>query len=271
MPETLIAYKQAQTFIPMADVSKMKFKGYNPLPQYVLNVKSEAEKEANELLGTSSRQGVSGSGKFTDDKANSQITIGETVQVFSIRKLGRLISSVVKTAMIYSEWYLTEEQKMDYLPEGGTIEMFDNMEKVRILDQAATSTTKATVVRELSLLLQQSAENGKYINEMARKEIVADLAENLNRPLIADMIRAANTEPSAAEQMQAENQMKMQQGQLMEQQKKIEEMSAKIEINYLKAENERMRLEADIKHKSTQTDAIQQDVKNKSLDATKKQ
>ena len=270
MPETMMAYKQNKTFVPMADVSKIKFKGYNALPQYVLNIKSETEKEANELLGTSPRQGISGSGKFTDDKSNNQISISETVQVFSIRKLGKLVSDIVKTVMIYSEWYLTEEQKEEYIPEGKTTELFDNMEKIRMLDQAATSTTKATVVRELSLLLQQSAENGKYINEMARKEIVADLAENLNRPLIADMVRASNTEPSAQEQLQMQNQMKMQQGELLKMQKTIEELDSKIKINFMKAENERIQLEADIRLKNATTDGAQQDVKNKSLDATKK-
>jgi len=269
-PEAIAAYKQGKTFIPWANTEKLKFRGYNALPQYVLNVKSETEKDANDLLGTGNRTGVTGAGKFTDDKANNQISISETVQVFSVRKLGKMISNIIKTVMIYSEWYLTEEQKQEHIPMGKDTSLFNDMHKVKMLDQAATSTTKATVVRELSLLLQQSKENGKYINEMARKEIVADLAENLNRPLIADMIRVASTEPSAEEQMAMQRQEQMQVGELLKLRKELEELDGRIKVNFMKAESERARIEAEVKHKNVLADGAREDVKNKSLDATKK-
>lgn len=268
--DTMIAYQQGKTFIPFGDTSKIKFKGYNALPQYVLNVKSENEKQADDLIGTGSRMGVTGSGKFTDDKLNDQISISETVQVFSVRKLGRLMSSIVKTEMIYSEWYLTEEQKMQHLPPGGTTEMFNNMDKVKMLDQTATSTTKANRVRELNLLLQQSKENGKYINEIARREIVADLAENLDKPMIADMIRIADLEPSVEEKMQFERARQKDVGEMMKLKKEIEELDSRIQANKMTAQNERARIEAEVKHKDMLTDEARQNVKNKSLDATKK-
>ena len=269
-PEALIAYKQNKTFIPFSDVSKMKFKGYNALPQYVLNVRSEIEGDANNMLGTKDRQGVSGNGKFSDDKSNNQLSVSETVQVFSIRKIGSMISDIVKTAMIYSEWYLTDEQKQDHLPESGTVKMFDDMHKIKMQDQTATSTTKATRVRELNLLLQQSKENGKYINDMAKKEIVADLAENLDRPLIADMIRIADTSPSAEEEMTLKHQQDMQTGEKLKMQLEIEEIRGRIAANAQKSQSERDRIEEENKHKNALTESVHQDTKNKSLDATKK-
>ena len=268
-PETILQYNSNDVFVPIPKLDKMKFRGYNAIPQSTFQLKNELEREANDVLGTNSREQVNGNSKLGDDKQNMRINISELMKISAVRKIGEQLSFAMKDLLVMSDWYLSESQKQ-YLLQDAQEDYFENSESVIVSSTVEDGITKSRTARDMNLLLQQSKENAKYLDEHARQAIVADLVDSLNKPGIADLIRAKDTAPSAEEQMANEANQRAMELKFRREEVELNAVESKAKAELIKAETERMKAEAEIELRKSEIGLKEELKREKSLGNTEK-
>lgn len=268
-PETILQYNSNDVFVPIPKLDKMKFRGYNAIPQSTFQFKNELEREANDVLGTNSREQVNGNSKLSDDKQNMRINISELMKISAVRKIGEQLSFAMKDLLVMSDWYLSESQKR-FLLQDAREDYFENSESIIVSSTVEDGITKSRTARDMNLLLQQSKENAKYIDEHARQAIVADLVDSLNKPGIADLIRAKDTAPSAEEKMANDANQRAMELKFRREEVELNAVESKAKAELIKAETERMKAQAEIELRKSEIGLKEELKREKSLGNTEK-